>query len=840
MHRGAMVFALILLAFTALPLRSQTNSLPYRMWELQDDDEAYLEKMIRLAPDYHINAIQFSHSIIHHAHQVLNDTSRAAKLRRLMKLARSRGLRNFIWTHEFERVPDEFIADGKLQVDSTRIWQWLKAKYERVYRLLPDLDGIVLTTSETDFRPNDPQNVQSPMAPSAILARVANTLHEVSAARGKTLIFRTFTQNPQQFRGYQQALAAMHPEIVIMSKCVPYDWNPFFPDNPLLGAVAPHPQIVEFDLGQEYNGQSNFPFADPSYYLRRWTYARSKNVAGFVLRTERYDQHIIGTPNEVNLYAFKMVVEQPDVRPEEVWTAWGRQRYGDKAAQFIQAVLEPTAQAVRRMLYVGGMWFSEQSQIPASLNLPEFLQMYRLFAQTVPRPEIRAFAQKLAEPDESLIDWVVAEKDSAIQLARLALQRLPKVRPYMREQDYLQLSTQLALLADYAVVFRQVAEVAFRAYLDYRTANDGLRMSNRKALLSSLQELMRLRLLYQIPLRILHMERGRESDNVERIDRFAKNLAKVMRQERWVRILKAKYSRDVSVSAQWPAGIIAPMFTPLLHRKEVDFSGLNAYARWLSQQPVDVILPLADRDAVQTLPLDQRKRAMTVVIAATAGKRLVFPVIPANEARNASELAEHALENRADGLCFNFVADTDDAEEAQIRVIVDILKRVDLPAMILMDSNNGGQIADAGRLESLLSQTDRIKAVVLPAGEPLAFWNTARRLGDRVAFLTNATEEYLFSLLSGGAGLVATGNTVFPNGPQKVRQWLVDRRLEEAVQSQLRATRWQKQLAAAPWPAAGRVALSVMGVSFSGRPEAVAPERLQQWRKRFLRLMSEK
>ncbi|MDQ7051900.1 MAG: dihydrodipicolinate synthase family protein [candidate division KSB1 bacterium] len=840
MHRGAMALVLAALVLGALPLRSQPQSIPYRMWELQDSDEAYLKKMIRLAPKYHINAIQFSHAIVHHAHQVLDEPDRAAKLRRLIQLAKSEGLHTYIWTHEFEHVPEEFVVDGKLQVDSTRIWQWLRQKYEQVYALLPDLAGIVLTATETDFRPNDTKKVHSKMTPEAILTRVANTLYEVSATRGKRLIFRTFTQNPEQFQGYQHALAAMHPDIIIMTKCVPFDWNPFFPNNSLLGAVAPHPQIVEFDLGQEYNGQSNFPFADPQYYLNRWNHARSKQVAGFVLRTERLDQHIVGTPNEVNLYAFKLAVENPEVSADEVWQAWGRQRYGQKAGQQIKAVLEPTAWAVRHMLYVRGMWFSDQSQIPTGMNLREYVQQYRLFAQYVPRPEYQAFAQKLLSPDETLIDWVIAEKESAVHLARTALQRLPSLRPFIQERDYLQLSTQLALLADYAAVFRQVAEVAFRAYLDRRARGDGRRMANRKALLASLQELMRLRFLYQTPLRLLHMERGRESDNVQRIDQFARGIAKIMRQQRWLRILKAQFSRDVSVRPAWPAGIVVPMFTPLTPRRKVDFSALRAYTKWLSRQAVDVLLPFADTNVAASIPLADRQRAISNIVTATAGKRLVFPVIPSNDAQTAAEMAAYALENRADGLCIDFSPAQDDPEEEFITTVLSIMSNYDLPVILLAQPNGKRRTLVVEIIERVLAQTDRLKAVVCNAADAAVFWDIVNRFGDRVAILANSERDFMAALLSGGAGLAANGNNVFPNLSDKLGEALANRQVEEAMRYQLSAMYWQKQLAAAPWPAAGQGVLRIMGVPVTVSPNAIERAQLQQLRKSFKQLMIEK
>jgi len=226
------------------PAAAQPQRPELRAWELLDGDEQYLDRMLALAPAYGINSVQFSHGVVHHAHQVLQDTSKAAMLRRLIARAHKHHLQAFIWTHELEHVPARFINDNRLQFDDPELWRWLAQKYERLYRLLPELDGLVLTLTETEYRANDERRVHSTLPAGERLARLANAINRVGLALGKQLVVRTFAQTPQQMSGLKPALALMDTSIIIMTKCVPFDWNPHFPDNPLIGAVAPHQQII--------------------------------------------------------------------------------------------------------------------------------------------------------------------------------------------------------------------------------------------------------------------------------------------------------------------------------------------------------------------------------------------------------------------------------------------------------------------------------------------------------------------------------------------------------------------------------------------------------------------
>ncbi|RMD93262.1 MAG: hypothetical protein D6814_15875, partial [Calditrichaeota bacterium] len=287
---------------------------------------------------------------------------------------------------------------------------------------------------------------------------------------------------------------------------------------PLIGAVAPHPQVVEFDLGQEYNGQSYIPFCAPGYYLRRFNYSMGKGIQGVVLRTERFQNHAIDGPNEINLFTFKRLFENPGLTADSIWQEWANRKYGRQAAPFAIAALKPTARVVEKALYTYGMWSTDQSQVPLPGDMNSFVKLYTLMAQTLGNPTYLAFAQKLSNPGPDLVAMAMAEKDSAVSTARQALQHLVEGKKYFATADYRQLYSQLATLKIYAEILRAYTNVLFRAYVLQHSRT--VAPEEVSAIKVAMDELHRLRQANATLLEQMQMERGKELDNARRIDRF--------------------------------------------------------------------------------------------------------------------------------------------------------------------------------------------------------------------------------------------------------------------------------------------------------------------------------
>ena len=111
-----------------------------------------------------------------------------------------------------------------------------------------------------------------------------------------------------------------YPGITVISKPEPQDFQPFYPHSPAVGAFGRTPQILEMDLNGEYWGQSLIPVSQVGYLRYRFRYGVNKGIVGAVGRIDTNANAALGTPNEINLFAFSRLLSKPETaeRPEKL------------------------------------------------------------------------------------------------------------------------------------------------------------------------------------------------------------------------------------------------------------------------------------------------------------------------------------------------------------------------------------------------------------------------------------------------------------------------------------------------------------------------------------------
>ena len=88
MHGGlkkACLLWAVCAAATAAPL------VPYRAWQFHKLDPAYVSATMKLARDYDVNTVVFSHGMIGYASQLFDGSDRGAESTKNRITARSRG-----------------------------------------------------------------------------------------------------------------------------------------------------------------------------------------------------------------------------------------------------------------------------------------------------------------------------------------------------------------------------------------------------------------------------------------------------------------------------------------------------------------------------------------------------------------------------------------------------------------------------------------------------------------------------------------------------------------------------------------------------------------------------
>jgi alpha-glucuronidase len=139
---------------------------------------------------------------------------------------------------------------------NTEVQKWWKDKAKEVYTLIPDFGGfLVKANSEGQPGPQDYGRTH---------ADGANMLADVLKPYGGIVMWRAFVYNPSNEDRAKQAYMEFVPldgqfrnNVIIQIKNGPIDFQPREPFNPLFGALKQTPEMVEFQITQEYLGFSN-------------------------------------------------------------------------------------------------------------------------------------------------------------------------------------------------------------------------------------------------------------------------------------------------------------------------------------------------------------------------------------------------------------------------------------------------------------------------------------------------------------------------------------------------------------------------------------------------------
>ncbi|WP_239632762.1 hypothetical protein [Paenibacillus sp. H1-7] len=329
-----------------------------------------MKHTLKLAERYGgVSAIHLSHHLVHHADDVMTNPDRLAQVRKIVSLAKAQRLDVWCWTHEMYRPPAACVTDGMLDLEHPDLQPHLEQKYaEFLQELLPGLEGLVLTFAETQFEVYKDKNVLSsytgPEAAANKTKQLVQWLLDSCSKHGAKLTVRDFVYRDHEIADMLKAIRSLPDEVGVMSKCVPHDWHPYYPDNPVLSQVRPKPQWIEFDLGHEYEMQTVLPFAEPELLLRRARHARTLGIETFCLRLDRYDadagNSAVYTPwGQLELQVFSRFAANPDIKLDQIIADWEKEHF-----EGAWEVVGLSTEIVRRMLFPQKLWLADHSNLP--------------------------------------------------------------------------------------------------------------------------------------------------------------------------------------------------------------------------------------------------------------------------------------------------------------------------------------------------------------------------------------------------------------------------------------------------------------------------------------------
>ena len=330
------------------------------------EDASYLDTCWNALVELDGNGVHFSHRLCHDATDLTGNAEKAAQAREWVARLRALDREVWVWTHEIHEMPAAFLdAEGRLRFDDADWPAYLEEKYAHFLgTVLPGITGLVFTFAETPFEVYKDRRVVSKLSPAARLTRLMSVLVDICARYGVKVAIRDFVYRVNEVASMGAAIRGLPPEVIVMSKAVPHDWEPFYPPNPLLGAVGEREQWVEYDLGYEYEGQHLLPYANLEQHHAWMCAARARGIRQVCLRLDRYDGHrgqsALCTPwGRLMLEAFSAWDNDPQTPPASVAAAWETRQFPGAA----QAIQQAT-QSIQLMMFPKKNWMMDHCRVP--------------------------------------------------------------------------------------------------------------------------------------------------------------------------------------------------------------------------------------------------------------------------------------------------------------------------------------------------------------------------------------------------------------------------------------------------------------------------------------------
>jgi hypothetical protein len=275
---------------------------------------------------------------------------------------------------------------------------------------------------------------------AAVMSKLVDVVRRACDRHGKSLQVRTFVWYPDEFAGVMGAVKQLPPDTVIMSKCVPQDWNIRGVDAAEIGDVGGRPQIEEFDVCGEYFLRDYVANCMPALLKRQFDYGVQHNISGICVRVDRDDNTVLNEPNEVNLWTLGMLADGATDNLDEIWGAWASNRFGAAAAPGVVRALKPAGDVVAELLSLGPFSFGDTRKFPPLGDEDVFGQLHQSYWWNAAYVPIHRRAEL---GDAGFTHDVQAAKLAAMKVADGCVQDIESAKAALSPEDYAILKTKL-------------------------------------------------------------------------------------------------------------------------------------------------------------------------------------------------------------------------------------------------------------------------------------------------------------------------------------------------------------------------------------------------------------
>ena len=341
-----------------------------RGWNILSDSFEDDIATISAAKAYNINHLQLSHDLVMDL-QELRDPKRQKLVNDLISKAHSAGIKEVVvWDHALYNLkyyPDQFKTgpEGTINLDDPAFREWFREDYRNLMSLVPEADGVVLTFIETGARAENQYSEKLKTSPEKLAAIVDAVAEVVCNELGKQLYIRTFAYTDAEYLNTIGCIGYIkNDKVRLMMKETPHDFFLTHPNNKFAGTID-RPTIMEFDACNEFNGQGVIANTWPEYIIRRWSdLIKRPNVIGYVARTDRYgDTRLVGTPNEILLYALKRYTEDQLLTGDIIRKEFIIEKYGKRSLRYLKPAFSRAYDIVSSSMYTLGTNIANHSKM---------------------------------------------------------------------------------------------------------------------------------------------------------------------------------------------------------------------------------------------------------------------------------------------------------------------------------------------------------------------------------------------------------------------------------------------------------------------------------------------
>lgn len=354
-----------------------------------------------------------------------------ATLNEVVTLAHQSGRPIYYWHREVmvpravvETVPGLLDEDGEFNLLGAAYHDLIRAKLREFFALVPAMNGLVLTVTESDYSVIHNSNPER-YPPALVIERVVTTFAEELKARGKRFILRSFGSIAQD---YEDILAGAErvPSVFgleVETKITPYDFSPFLELNPFLRKSRAFTLSAEHDSIGEFLGAGYLPAPDPARVIQCVAHAARIGVARHAIRTDRIGHATFASPQAINLLAYDRAIQNPHITPESIWAEWAATHWA-RCASEMTAIMQRGIEVVKKTHFIDGHVIFHAFPLDASQKWIKASGILSLFQPGLSLAKHQGMWGILPAKQTPSRAFILEEKDAAVRLADECLERL--------------------------------------------------------------------------------------------------------------------------------------------------------------------------------------------------------------------------------------------------------------------------------------------------------------------------------------------------------------------------------------------------------------------------------